>query len=339
MKYFTILLLIFCCHFIAFSQVESEALKTTPTQSIATTTPESKLDSVLAIVNGEPITGFDVIMRTESEEKKLRDIFSGSNLFNKITELRKQTLEELISRKLIYAKYNANPRWTISNQDIENLLDDFRKSCDEKSRASLEKHMEERYGYTPERLKEYARETIAVEGMIYYECERNVYVSPKEVYEEFEKNREKWTKPETISLQVLQCELKTTEQIKNANDFRKSLPACPDQDEFAKAVTKFFPSGSGVTISEVTDTERKKLRDEFKEALKDATVNYVAGPIDISGTGFFLRVISIEPEKLEPFSKINKDITATLKRKKVEETRKAYEETLRNNAYIQYFIQ
>ncbi len=321
------------------SQSSSSSLSN-KVQAEATALANQKSDSVLAVVNGDPITVLDVILRTEAEERQLKNILSGENLLKEIVLLRKNMLEELISQKLIYSRYKSNPpHWGISNQEIESLLDMFSKSFGVSSRKDFEKKMEKDFDYTSEQLKEYATELIAVNKMRAYECDNKVYVSPKEVYEEYLKNQKKWIKPALISLQILQIDNTQENSRKTIQEIKDVLSKDSSQQVFANVVTTYFSSPKSIPLEVATNTERDKLRDEFKKALEKATEGQTVGPIPIDGISFFLRVTSITDEKVEPFSNINKEISAQLRQKKIEEARKIYDLTLRNNAYIQYFFQ
>ena len=82
----------------------------------------TRIDSVVVSVNGEPITLLDVILETGSRERELAGIFSGQRLSNETLELRMETIDQIVFRKLVYEKYKANP-FDIPRQEIENLLD------------------------------------------------------------------------------------------------------------------------------------------------------------------------------------------------------------------------
>ena len=113
-----------------------------------------------------------------------------------------ETVEEIVFRKLVYEKYKKEP-FDIPRQEIENRLDEFVRNSGAESRSALEKSFLEA-GITPERLREMAKEQIAVEVLLMHDCDHHVYITPKEVYEDYKAHPEKWTVPEKISFQLLQ---------------------------------------------------------------------------------------------------------------------------------------
>ena len=130
--------------------------------------PGTRIDSVMVSVNGEPITLLDVILETGAREKELAGVYSGERLYDETQKLREEAIEEIVTRKLIYEKYKLEP-FDIPRQEIENLLDEFVRTSGADSRAALEKSLQP-YGITPERLREQAKERIAVEVLLLRDC-------------------------------------------------------------------------------------------------------------------------------------------------------------------------
>ena len=301
--------------------------------------PGTRIDSVLVSVNGEPITLLDVILETGGREKELAGIYSGERLFSETRKLREETVEQIVTRKLIYEKYKAQP-FDIPRQEIENLLDEFVRSSGAESRAALEKSLLP-FGITPERLREQARERIAVEVLLMRDCNHHVDVTPKEVYEDYKAHPEKWTVPEKISLQLLQINVTAGsaggDPKAAVEAIRKELDGDSSQKNFTRLVLE---KSDGATASEggITEgAEFEKLRPEFIEALKGKKSGDVVGPIEAPEAFFFLRVIGTEPAKLIPFSQANREVRDALYNAKAAEKRKEYEEQIRRDAVIRRF--
>ena len=117
---------------------------------------ETRVDSVLASVNGDPITLLDVMLESSREELRLASLYSGARLYSEISQLRKKITEDIIVRKLIYAKYQEKP-FPIDNQYIERMLDHLAVTIGGGSRDSLVKKAEA-LGTTLDELKEKAKE-------------------------------------------------------------------------------------------------------------------------------------------------------------------------------------
>ena len=300
----------------------------------------TRIDSVLATVNGEPITMLDVILETGSREKELAGIYSGERLRSETLKLHMDTVDQLVFHKLVYEKYKTEP-FDIPRQEIENLLDEFVRTSGAESRAALEKSLLPA-GITPERLRELAKERIAVEVLLMHDCDHHVYITPKEVYEDYKAHPEKWTVPEKISLQMLQINVTTGSAGGDPKAAVEAIRKELDKDSSQKNFTRLVLERSdGATASEGgtrEDIEMDKLRPEFIEALKGKKIGDVVGPIEAPEAYFFLRVVATKPAKLIPFTQANRDVRDALFKEKAEAKRKEYFEQIRRDAVVRYYF-
>ena len=197
-------------------------------------------------------------------------------------------------------------------------------------------------GITPERLREQAKERIAVEVLLMHDCDHHVNITPKEVYEDYKAHPEKWTVPEKISLQILQINVTTGSAGGDPKSAVEAIRKELDKDSSQKNFTRLVLERSdGATASEggtTEDNEMDKLRPEFIEALKGKKIGDVVGPIEAPEAYFFLRVVATKPAKLIPFSQANRDVREALFKEKAEEKRKEYFEQIRRNAVVRYYF-
>ena len=300
----------------------------------------TRIDSVLVSVNGEPITLLDVLLETGGREMELAGIYSGGRLNSETLALRKETMDRIVFRKLVYEKYKAEP-FDIPRQEVENLLDEYVRSSGAESRAAFEKSLLP-FGFTPERLREKAVEQIAFDVILAHDCDHHVYITPKEVYEDYKAHPEKWTVPEKISLQLLQINVTAGSSGGDPEAAVKAIRKELDEDSSQKNFTRLvLEKSDGATASSggvIEDAELDKLRPEFIEALKGKKTGDVVGPIEAPEAFFFLRVVGTKPSRLIPFSQANREVRDALLKAAIEEKRKEYFEYLRRNAEVVSFI-
>ena len=300
---------------------------------------ETRVDSVLASVNGEPITLLDVMLETSREELRLASLYSGARLYSEIAKLRKEAIEEIIVRKLIYAKYKEKP-FPIDNQYIEDMMDHLAMTMAGGSRDALVKQAEA-MGTTMKELKEKAKEKIAVDALLGDACERPIYITPKEVYDYYEKNGKEWTTPAryTIGLLLISrsggrsgpdpkvaCK-KLAEQLKKA-----------DRELFTRLVRANSDAANAENGGLVEAVEADKLRPEFSPSVRKMKPGEIAGPLETPEGFYFLRLEKIQPEEKIPFEKASGEIRKRLEDKEKAERRKLYGEQLKKQALIRYFI-
>ena len=300
---------------------------------------ETRVDSVLASVNGDPITLLDVMLESSREDLRLASLYSGARLYSEISQLRKKITEDIIIRKLIYAKYQEKP-FPIDNQYIERMLDHLAVTIGGGSRDGLVKKAEA-LGTTMDELKEKAKEKIAVDIMMGESCERPVYVTPKEVYEYYQKNRSEWITPASYKLELLlvgrnggrsgpdpkvSCG-KLAKQLKNGS---KELFV-----QMVKANSDAPNAESGGAVGAV---DADKLRPEFAKVVKAMRPGQIQGPLETPEGYYFIRLDSIQEQKEIPYEKAAGEISKRLEDQQKEQLRKAYGEKLKEQALIRYYF-
>jgi len=300
---------------------------------------ETRVDSVLASVNGEPITLLDVMLESSREELRLASLYSGARLYSEISQLRKKITEDIIIRKLIYAKYQEKP-FPIDNQYIERMLDHLAITIGGGSRDSLVKKAEA-LGTTMDELKEKAKEKIAVDILMGESCDRPVYITPKEVYEYYQKNRSEWVSPASYSLELLlvgrnggrsgpdpqvAC-VKLSRQLRNGS-----------KELFAQMVKANSDAPNAESGGAVGSVDEDKLRPEFAKVIKTMRPGHIQGPLETPEGYYFIRLDSIRPQKEIPYEKAADEIRKRLEDQQKEQLRRIYGEKLKKQALIRYYF-
>lgn len=300
---------------------------------------ETKVDSILASVNGEPVTLLDIILESGREEIRLASMFSGERLYAETTKLRKRIVEEIVTRKLVYDSYKAKP-FPIEPQYIEDLVDSLAASMGDGSRESLSKKAKE-LGTSMEELREKAKEKIAVDILLLDFCDRQVYITPKEVFEHYRNNPKEWTKPAKVELLLLQI---GRDGGRSGNDAQascrkiKELLKGADTEAFKKAVRENSDSSNAENGGVLGAIDKDKLRPEFAKALADSKPGDIVGPVETPEGFYFIRVESISPAELIPFEDVSQEIRKKLETAAKAEKRAEYIEKLKSKALVRYYF-
>ena len=155
---------------------------------------ENRIDSVLASVNGEPVTLLDVMLESGHDEGRLAAMFTGERLYSETEKLRRKIVDEIVVRKLIFNEYKANP-FEIKKQHIEDVVDSIAQTMGDGTRAGLERKLKS-YGATMREIRDKALEKIAVDVLMMDHCDRRVFITPRQVYEHYRSNARLWTRPD-----------------------------------------------------------------------------------------------------------------------------------------------
>ena len=300
---------------------------------------ETQRDSILASVNGESITLLDVILESNAEEARLASLFTGEDLVRKIEGVRRKILDDLINRKLIYAEYKKNP-FDIPKQHIENMIDAMARVMGDGTRKSLERRLLE-FGSNIDELRKKAKEKIVTDILIYRNCIMHVEITPREIFQEYESNPDRWKVQERLELQLLQI-LKA----KNADGLDpvrvvqnlKTMVKDADEEIFGEIVKKNSNGPNAVKGGRMGWIDRDKLRPEFAEPLKNAKKGDIVGPIETPEGYYFIRICNISGEESIPFEKASQAIEKELREKAIRNKKNFYMRELKVGAVIRILI-
>lgn len=300
---------------------------------------EMRVDSVLASVNGEPITLLDVLLESGREELRLASLYSGDRLYSEVAKLRKQVIEEIIVRKLVHKIYLENP-FPISNQYIEDMIDHLALTIGGGSREGLIRKAKA-MGTTIKELRQKAKEKIAVDILLREYCSRPVYVTPKEVYEYYAKNQSEWTTPTKYELELLQISRTGGRSGGNPAVACQKIALqlkTPEPALFHQLVKANSDAPNAANGGKVGEIDEDKLRPEFAPVVKKMKTGEIRGPIETPEGFYFIRLINIVPATQIPFEKAAVDITKRMEQQMREESRRKYSEDLKKKALIRYYF-
>ncbi|HCE45740.1 MAG TPA: hypothetical protein DET40_19530 [Lentisphaeria bacterium] len=295
--------------------------------------------SVLATVNGAPVTLYDVILETSNEEQKLAMIYSGAQLVKETQKLRAKKVKELVERKLCSVEFKEK-EYKIPQQYVEDMLDGLAANMAGGDRKKLEKKALAE-GLTLNDLRTKAHEKLAVDILVFEFCYRNVFITPKEVNDYYQKNALEFSKAPQIELQVLL--LKKDGKFKD--DFDETLgKITPDavkaDKEIFTTLVKLYSEGPDVAKGgNIGWLEESKLRPEFAAAIKDMGNASVAGPVQTSEGVYFIRVCDRMGARSKAFEDVRDEISEKLTKIEKEKRYDSYMNRLKEKAVIRYFIE
>lgn len=298
--------------------------------------PDSKLqiNSVLASVNGEPVSLEDILPATRQQEYQAYAAYSGDRLYEAIRSIRRKAVDDLINRKLVIADYRQQP-FAIPNQQIEEELDNVAERMGYRSRSEFIRQARQS-GSSIERLRRQVEENMIYQLMLYrrYQIEQNI--TPREVYEYYQQHRGDFVRPESLELGMILLPANSPEQEATAEKVGGELKA--DSGRFAE-LARLYSAGPGAenggTLGRI---ERRRLRPEFAAAMPDLSPGRVYGPVRTAEGIFFLKVIAHFPEEQSDFRKLAPEIRARLEENRREKSRERYFEELRKDAVLRYFF-
>jgi peptidyl-prolyl cis-trans isomerase SurA len=159
------------------------------------------VDGIAAVVNGDVITFSQVRQLSAPREKLLRSQFTGQELENKLQEVRKLALKDLIDRRLIIQAFKKES-FQIPDHIVDQRVHDIVRESFGGDRNTFVKTLEAQ-NYSLGEFKEKEMERIIVSAMRSHNVKTNYIISPTKIEEFYRKHRDLFTTKEEIKLRMI----------------------------------------------------------------------------------------------------------------------------------------
>ena len=160
-------------------------------------------DSVLAQIDDQVITSYEVKQYAEKQEAALRQQFKGQELVDKIIALRQQVLNTLIERELIYMEFK-NMKATVPPFLIQERLDDLIMSTTGGDLPEFENTLNIREKMTMTELKEKISKDIAIELLKQNRVSKGIIIADSDIDDYYKHNKTEFIRPRSFRYSVIQ---------------------------------------------------------------------------------------------------------------------------------------
>ncbi|MGI5925308.1 MAG: SurA N-terminal domain-containing protein [Lentisphaeria bacterium] len=275
-------------------------------------------DALLAIVGDEVITALDVQMRSASGEKRLQQQFAGDELRKRIIALRKQILDDMIDRELVYLDFERLEA-KIPQSFLQSRIDEIVKDT---TGGNL-KQFEERLfaeGLSMKDFKEKVTKDLAVELLLRERVTKGLQISDLHVDNYYRENPAELSTPARYRLGVIQLK-KDGRYINRFDEVCKEVVDKIAQGTPFAELAKEYSDGANAA-----DGGDQGWLSDINQRLIDAVSNMTKGqvtptPIDFERSVFFVQLIDYEKGGVPELTpELREDIRKTLQ--KVEEKRR-----------------
>ena len=295
---------------------------------------DEKVDSILASVNGIPVSLMDVLYDSRREESRLCLVYTGDELYQEVHKMRKKTIEEIISRHLVLADYEKK-KFEIPDQYIESLIDDLAISYGCSTRHELDIKAQ-KSGTSLAELRKKAKDKIAIQVMINNYFYATVNLTPKELFEYYEQHKNDFSTPPRLKIELLMLKKDHDKYSEVMQQIKSELKSC-NKKVFSSLVTLYSDGPNAKTGGDLGWIDEPRLRPEFAKALKGLKAGDVTGTIDTDEGTYFLRLDEYEPGVTASYQKLSGELRDKVETKLKEKAYAEYIEKLKKEAIIRYY--
>jgi len=291
------------------------------------------IDRVLLRVNGEAILQSELEDQWEYLQPGLQGL-PEEQLRAQERELRKAILAQMADNLLVMQRADEMGITASTNQ-IDRAIARIMQQQGYSTEAELEQALAAE-GMTLQELRQQFADQIVRSTIIGQEIQQQLFVSEGELERYYEENREQFTQPAQVNLQlavfVVQGEDTAAAQRQAREAAEKALAELQGGASLADIADR-YPQAQ--VSNEPSDwLELRDLRPEIASAVEELPIGdyaLVQTPVSVH----IVQVINRKERRVQPFEEVSQQRRNTLLREKEQEAIDAYADRLRETAYIE----
>ncbi|MDH4162827.1 MAG: peptidyl-prolyl cis-trans isomerase [Nitrospirota bacterium] len=278
------------------------------------------VDRVVAVVNDDIITMSD-LQREVQKQRETRD--------------ERLVLEDMIDRKLQMAEARKTGM-DVTDKELDEAVNDVmrRNGMD---RLQFERAVEKE-GMTFDQYRSELREQMTMSRLINKYVRTGLSLDEKEMRTYYEKNLQLYAMPEEVRVRHLVVTVPAKATAAQAAAARDRAAELLDQlKKGGDFIALIRQHSGGPTASLDGDTgflRREHLLPEIEDAVRGLKPGEYAGPVK-SADGYHLVRLEETRTPVQPFEKVREEIARTLGEQKLENTYRAWLQTLRTESHIE----
>ena len=295
------------------------------------------VDGIAAVVNGDVITYSQVRQLSAPREKLLRSQFTGQDLENKLQEVRKLALKDLIDRRLIIQAFKKES-FQIPDHIIDQRVHDIVRESFGGDRNTFVKTLEAQ-SYSLGEFKEKEMERIIVQAMRSHNVKTNYIISPTKIEDFYRKHRDLFTTKEEIKLRMIMISgQKDTgnaqAQKALAEEVLGKLASGGEFEQVAQIYSEDSTKESGGDWGWI---QRNTLAAPLEKFAFNMPVGRISSIIDYAGNYYILKVEDKRGGTTKSLAEARADIEKKLIQDEAAQIQERWIASLREKAYIRQF--
>jgi peptidyl-prolyl cis-trans isomerase SurA len=298
------------------------------------------IDGIAAIVNNDVVTFSQVRELVGARERSLREIYSGTELENKLKEMRLSAIKDLIDRQLVLQEFKKLQEKGASIPDY--IVDDRVQAIIRQEfggdRSAFVRTLQAQ-GFTLTRFKEIEREKIVIQAMRQSKVDNNFVISPTQIQAYYDKNKQAYATPEQVKLRMIVIREGTSGDIPDAGSKRELAEEI--REKVAKGA-EFDRMAQMYSEDETTQqvggdwgwVERNTLNEKLTNVAFSLRPGEVSPVISIENTYYIVMVEAKRNATIKPIGDVRDEIERNLIQQERTKAQQRWIDTLRQKAYI-----
>ena len=300
------------------------------------------VNGIAAVANGDIITFSQVRELMGAREKSAAEIYQGAELQQKVQEMRKEAIKDLIDRALILQEFKKK-EFNIPSYIIDDSVHRIIRQEFGGDRTAFVRTLQAQ-GYTMARFRDSEKDKITVQAMRQAKTSDNIIVSPVKIREYYEKNRAAYSSPEQVKLRMIILKEgavtgdapadPANSKKEMAAEIREKLAGGAEFDRLAQMYSEDSTNEAGGDWGWI---ERKTLNEELSKVAFSLKPGEISQIIPLDNSYYILMVEAKKPSITKPLSEVQQEIVQALVQQEKVKGQERWLQGLREKAYIKIF--
>jgi peptidyl-prolyl cis-trans isomerase SurA len=282
------------------------------------------VDRIVAVVNGEIITLFDVNQQIQGYLRQ----FDGRTMTGEekkaLDALRKKVLNQMVNDLLLEAEAERL-QMTVSDVEIKNQVEAFKRQHGLNEETFL--NQLKLQGMTRKDYEDTVKKDIMRQRLIGAMVRRKVVVTEEEMKAYYEEHKGDFSRDKEVELSLI-----IVDPSFDIEGLRQQL--VNGEISFGQAAATYSIGPGAQQGGEIGVVRWDDMRDSWKEVLQGLDKGDTSQPFDLNGNQALLHIVDLIPGEVEPFENVKAKIRDILYRPRIENRYVEYMQSLRSKAVM-----
>ena len=280
------------------------------------------VNEIVAVVNGEPITRFELRKRVQSSLSSSAGT-AGSIQEESESERKREVLRSMINEVLFRQKAESLGI-TVSEEDVQSRVERIRQQND-LSRQELEEQLRKR-GTSLEKFRQKIREKIKVNRLLSTRVRKNVVLTEQELRRYYREHKEEYLQPQEVRLSLIL--IRDRERLE---ELRHRIGS--GETSFSQAARQYSLGPGAESGGDLGFVQWEDLSQTMRDVLQGLDPEQMSSVFPLKGGYALVRLEEMKSGGGE-FSRVKDKVREKVYARKVRQRYREYVDKLRSEAVI-----
>lgn len=292
------------------------------------------LDGIAAVVNDDVITYFQVRELTGALESSLNANFSGTQLSERIKEVRLRALNDLIDRQLILQEFKKM-KGTIPPHAVDDRVNSIIREEFGGDKSAFMRTIAAQ-GFSLDRIRKMEEEKIIVQAMRGREMKSEPMIPPGAAESYYRQNIQEWTTNDEVKLRMIKITPGSDPEKKRkmAQEIRDKIAKGADFGDIARVYSEDSTQDKG---GEWGWVKRGDLNPDMEQTIFRLPVGKVSDVIQLNQNYYVMLVEEKKGGISKPLKEVRKDIENRLLQVERQKEQQEWLQRLRKKAFVKIY--